>query len=174
MLPGPLIFDWSPNRSGSATVTVLSTTGILLTQTDVTAPTLRYPDAAPILAAGERYRLRVQENRRRPLEVWFEIVGTERADAVRRTLADLEQVVSAEAPANSVTIIKAGYLAQQGLFHDARMLLLAALAQDARDPALHLLLGHVYSETDLPDLATESYRKAWLLFAHNEGRSSSR
>jgi hypothetical protein len=174
MLPGPLIFDWSPNRSGSATVTVLSTTSILLTQTDVTASTLRYPDAAPILASGERFRLRVQENRRPPLEVWFEIVGAERADEVRRTLADLEQVVSAEAPANSVAIIKAGYLAQQRLFHDARMLLLAALAQDARDPALHLLLGHVYSETDLPDLATESYRKAWLLFAHNEGRSSSR
>lgn len=174
MLPGPLIFEWSPSRSGSATVTVLSTTSILLTQADVTATSLKYPDSGLILAPGERYRLRVHESRRPPLEVWFEIVGTERADAVRRTLTDLEQVVSAEAPANSVAIIKAGYLAQQGLFHDARMLLLAALAQDARDPALHLLLGHVYSETDLPDLAIESYRKAWLLFDHNEGRSSSR
>jgi hypothetical protein len=174
MLPGPLIFDWSPNRSGSATVTVLSTTRILLSQTDVTATTLGYPDAAPMLVSGERYRLRIQEARRPPLETWFEIVGTERADAVRRSLADLEQVVPAEAPASSVAIIKAGYLAQQGLFHDARVLLLAALAQDTRDPALHLLLGHVYSETGLPELATESYRRAWLLLAHNEGRSSSR
>jgi hypothetical protein len=174
VLPGPLLFEWSGGRSGSATVTVLSTTSILLKQTGVTALTLGYSESAPMLVFGERYRLRVQENRHPPLETWFEIVGPERADAVRRSLADLEQVVPSEASASSVAIIKSGYLAQQGLFHDARTLLLAALAQDARDPALHLLLGHIYAETGLPDLATESYRRAWLLLAHNEGQSSSR
>jgi hypothetical protein len=174
ILPGPLVFEWSPTRSGSATVTVLSTTGVLLKQTGVTTTTLPYPETSPMLVSGERYRLRVQENPASQLDTWFEIVGTERAEAVHRSLAELQQVIPAEASASSVTVIKAAYLAQQGLFYDARTLLLAGLAQDPREPALHLLLGHVYTETGLPELATESYRTAWLLLAHKESRPSSR
>lgn len=174
VLPGTLVFEWSPTRSGSATVTVLSTAGVLLKRTGVTTTTLVYPEAAPMLTSGERYRLRVQDNPAAPLDTWFEIVGTERANAVHRGLEELQQVIPAEASASSVTVIKAGYLAQQGLFYDARTLLLAALVLDPREPALHLLMGHVYTETGLPDLATESHRTAWLLLAHNESRPSSR
>lgn len=124
-----------------------------------------------MLVPGERYRLRVQEDPASQLDTWFEIIGAERADAVHRSLAELQQVLPAEASASSVAVIKAGYLAQQGLYYDARALLLAALAHDPRDPALHMLLGHVYLETGLPDLATESYRRAWLLLAHHEPTS---
>lgn len=175
VLPGPLVFEWFTGRSTSVTVTVTNSAGIVLNQAGVTATALGYPPTAPRLVAGERYRLRVLQDRHPPLEAWFEIVGNERAEAIRRDLADLEQEIQADAaPASSIAIMKAGYLAERGLLHDARAILLASLARDAREPALHLLLGHVYMSTGLPDLASRSYRTAQLLVAHDESPASLR
>ena len=64
-----------------------------------------------------------------------------------------------------MAVIEAGFLLSQGLPHDARSVLLAALANDAREPTLHLLLGDVYTRARLPELAAESYAAADALLA---------
>jgi hypothetical protein len=171
VLPGPLSLEWSPGRAGSVTVAVLSAGGeVLLRRGGVTTNTLSYPDAAPSLVPGERYLIRVQTHPdSAALETWFEIVGSERAAEAHRDMADLARLVSPTVPVSTVVLLKAGYLARQGFLHDARALLIAALDRAPREAALHLLLGHVYTETGLPELATESYRAASVLLA-NSGR----
>jgi Tfp pilus assembly protein PilF len=47
--------------------------------------------------------------------------------------------------------------------HDARRVVVTALAADRDEPTLHLLLGDLYTRTGLTDLAAESFDEAQYL-----------
>ena len=47
--------------------------------------------------------------------------------------------------------------------HDARQVVMAALARDPDEPSLHTLLGQIYQKTGLPEQAAESFDEANFL-----------
>jgi Tfp pilus assembly protein PilF len=54
-------------------------------------------------------------------------------------------------------------LGADGLVHDARLILVAALTKDPDEPTLHLLLGTLYETTGLRDQAAEAFDEARFL-----------
>jgi Tfp pilus assembly protein PilF len=66
-------------------------------------------------------------------------------------------------PPTSKAVMRAGLLAREGLLHDARRVVVAALDTDRDEPTLHLLLGDLYTRTGLADLAAESFDEAQFL-----------
>ena len=63
----------------------------------------------------------------------------------------------------SRAVMRAGLLAREGLLHDARRVVLAALDADRDEPTLHLLLGDLYTRTGLAGPAAESFDEAEFL-----------
>ncbi|MBI4573353.1 MAG: hypothetical protein HY713_08750 [candidate division NC10 bacterium] len=52
---------------------------------------------------------------------------------------------------------------EQELYTEARKELLVAIAADPDEPALHLMLGHVYERIGLAELAAEEFDEAQFL-----------
>jgi len=69
---------------------------------------------------------------------------------------------------SSRAAVTAGALASQGLLHDARLAVLAALAKDPDEPSLHALLGTLYQKTGLPQQAAESFDEAQFLMTREK------
>ena len=162
VLPESLTFEWTGSRVSRVTLRIVGPSGVILEQTGVTGPKFAYPPDAPKLAPGVRYTFQVITGGHPPHEAWFELLDAGRAEAVRADLTTLEQAAG-PMPASSLATVRAGYLARSGLAHDARLQLVATLAKDPDEPTLHLLLGHLYRDTDLPGLAAEEYAKAQYL-----------
>ena len=59
--------------------------------------------------------------------------------------------------------LRAGFLAANGLLHDARLSLMEELARQPEEPTLHFLLGSVYARQGLTDEARESFAEARFL-----------
>ncbi|HSL50924.1 MAG TPA: hypothetical protein VK878_17770 [Candidatus Deferrimicrobiaceae bacterium] len=59
--------------------------------------------------------------------------------------------------------MQAGVLASRGFLHDARRVVVTAIAADPRQASLHALLGDLYARTGLPHEAEEAYGRARAL-----------
>ncbi len=163
VLPEAVAFEWLGSRFARYTVRVLGPAGPVLERAGVLGARFDYPPGAPPLAPGARYTLQVIAAKLPPQEAWFEVVEAGRAQALRRDLAELEQALGAAAPPNTRVALRAGFLASNGLFHNARLALMEALAKDPDEPTLHLLLANLYGKTGLPDQAAEAYDEAQFL-----------
>ena len=126
-------------------------------------PRWEYPADAPALAPNARYTLQITAAGQPTQEAWFEVVDAARARAVAGDLTALEQELGAAVPPTSKAVMRAGLLAREGLLHDARRVVVAALDADRDEPTLHLLLGDLYTRTGLADLAAESFDEAQFL-----------
>jgi Tfp pilus assembly protein PilF len=78
-------------------------------------------------------------------------------------MKELEQTLGPTVSPNTLVTLQAGLLASNGLLHDARASLIAALAKDPEEPTLHFLLGNLYSKLGLAEQAAESYDEARFL-----------
>ena len=87
----------------------------------------------------------------------------ERARIVASDLTELEAALGPGASPSSLALVRAGYLADQRLFHEAREVLLRALRADAEQASLYVLLGNVYERTGLAAQAAEALEEAQLL-----------
>jgi hypothetical protein len=163
VLPGAMVFEWRGSRAARSTVRVAGPKGVLFEAKEVPGGRLEYPGEAPVLAPGIRYRLQVVASTHPPEEAWFEVLDAGRARAVRQDLADLAGAAGAAAPANTRVALQAGLLASRGLLHDARRLVVGALASDPDEPALHLLLARIYEKVGLPEQAAEALEEARAL-----------
>jgi len=54
-------------------------------------------------------------------------------------------------------------LFRAGLYQEARRELLSGIGADPAEPALHLLLGHVYNKIGLKELAAEAVEEVRVL-----------
>jgi hypothetical protein len=162
-LPEALAFEWLGTRSGRYTVRLVGPSGPVVDRREVTGPRWEYPADAPALVPNTRYTLRVTTAGRPAQEAWFEVLDAARARAVAGDLAALERELGPAAPATSKAVMRAGLLAGEGLLHDARRVVVAALDADRDEPTLHLLLGDLYTRTGLTDLAAESFDEAQFL-----------
>ena len=69
---------------------------------------------------------------------------------------------------SSLAVARAGYLAEHGLLHDARLVVLAALARDPDEPVLHTLLGSLYNQVGLLAQAAEAFDEAESLLTRTK------
>jgi hypothetical protein len=163
VLPEALAFDWLGSRFNRYTVRLVAPSGPVVERREVTGPRWEYPADAPALAPNVRYTLQVTAAGQPTQEAWFEVVDAPRARAVAGDLTALEQELGTAVPPTSRAVMRAGLLAREGLLHDARRVVVAALDADRDEPTLHLLLGDLYTRTGLVDLAAESFDEAQFL-----------
>jgi hypothetical protein len=168
MLPESLTFEWLGSRYSRYTVRIVGPSGVIVERKGVSGPRFDYPLDAPPLVPGTRYAFQVLSPGHPPQEAWFELVDPNRAQAIRRDLAGLEQLLKPISSANSLAALRVGVLAREGLIHDARLGLIAALTKDPDEPTLHLLLGNLYLKAGLHDLAAESYDEAQFLLTRTQ------
>jgi hypothetical protein len=163
VLPDGLAFEWLGSRFIRYTVRVLGPAGPVIERREIAGARWEYPADAPALSPNVRYTLQVTGAGQPPQEAWFEVVDAARAGAVAGDLAALEQELGTGVSPTSRAVLRAGLLAREGLLHDARRVVVAALVADRDEPTLHLLLGDLYTRTGLTDLAAESFEEARFL-----------
>jgi hypothetical protein len=162
VLPEALAFEWLGSRFTRYAVRLVGPTGPVI-ERQVTGARWEYPADAPALAPNVRYTLQVSGASQPPQEAWFEVLDSARARAVAGDLTALEQELGTAVSPTSRAVMRAGLLAREGLLHDARRVVVAALDGDRDEPTLHLLLGDLYTRTGLTDLASESFDEAQFL-----------
>jgi hypothetical protein len=163
VLADALRFDWWGSRLSRYTVQIVGPSGVVLERAGVTGARLDYPTDAPPLLPGLRYTFRVSAEGQPPEEAWFEVLSPARTREVRASLAALEQEAGPAVPSSTLVALRAGFLAQQGLVHEARRAVLAALEKNRDEPTLHLLLGNLYAQSGLPEQANQSLDEARFL-----------
>lgn len=165
VLPDSLIFEWRGSQSSAYGIRISGPDGLVFERTHLAATRFQYPRSAPPLAAGVRYRFQLLPPWGPPQEVWFELVDPDRARTIRQELRDLEDAfASALSPASLVTL-RAGFLAGNGLLHDARLGLVEELARQPEEPTLHFLLGNLYARQGLGEEAMESFAESRFLLS---------
>jgi len=167
ILPDVLTLEWLGDRFSRYHVRITDGSTLVLERKGVVGGRLAYPLDARPLKPGVRYQLQVEVTGSKPAETWFEIVDEVRAADVRDGLKQLEASLGRGVSPTSRAAVRAGALAADELFHDARLVVLAALAKDPDEPSLHMLLGNIYLKTGLPRLAAQSLDEAQFLLSQN-------
>jgi len=165
VLPDTLTFEWLGSRFHRYTLRLLGPTGVVLEKKNLTGGRFDYPPDAPPLSPGVRYTIQVLSGNHPAQQAWFEVLDPTRAQAIRRDLEALEQGAGPAVSPNTVVTLRVGYLASNGLIHDSRLSLIAALTKDPDEPTLHLLLAKLYEKSGLPAQAAEEYDEARFLMS---------
>jgi hypothetical protein len=161
--PEGLAFEWVGSARARYAVRLSGPAGPVFERAGVPGTRLPYPDDAPALQAGGRYTVEVRAAGQAAQRAEFEVLDAEAVRAIARDLGDLDAALGAGAPASSAAVMRAGYLADRRLYHEARDMLLRALRADPEEASLFVLLGNVYERTGLPAQAGEAFEEAqWL------------
>ena len=163
VLPDSLIFEWRGSQSSAYGVRISGPDGLVFERTNLVGTRFQYPRNAPPLAAGVRYRFQLVPAWGPPQDAWFELVAPDRAQAIRHDLNDLGDAFAPALPPATLVTLRAGFLAANGLLHDARLSVVEELARQPDEPTLHFLLGSLYARQGLTDEATESFAEARFL-----------
>jgi hypothetical protein len=163
VLPDSLTIEWLGSRLARYTIRIAGPKGVVLEKKDVTGARFDYPPDAPPLSPGVRYTVQVLSGSHQAQQAWFEVLDTTRAQGIRQDMKEVEQTLGPSVSPNTLVTLRAGFLANNGLLHDARASITAALAKDPDEPTLHFLLGNLYSKLGLPEQAAESYDEARFL-----------
>jgi hypothetical protein len=163
VLPGPLTFEWLGTQFARYTVRVSIPSGVLLEKKGIVGARFEYPADAPALKSGVRYTLVVEPATGPLQETTFEVLEAARADTIRQNLKEVADAFGATVSPNTAVAIRTGTLAEAGLLHDARQVVMAALAKDPDEPSLHTLLGQLYQKSGLHEQAAESFDEANFL-----------
>jgi hypothetical protein len=164
VLGNGLVFEWMGSQFSRYAVRVVSPDGVVVEKAGVAGARFTYPADAPPLKAGVPYRFEVQGAGHPAQATTFEVVDASRANGIAAELRELDLALAGATP-NSLAVAQAGALASAGLLHDARRLVLAALARDPDEPTLHAVLGHLYMRTGLDRQAAESFEEAQFLLS---------
>ncbi len=162
-LLGPPILEWGGSDRLRYTVRLFSPQGKVWEQVNLPRAPLPYPASAPPLAPGVRYRWELEAKDFPVQQGQFTILSAAEIAPIRENLAALDPSALPGYPKNTVILMRAGFLFEQGLFTEARKELLAAIAADPDEPGLHLMLGHVYERTALPEMAAQEFDEAQFL-----------
>jgi hypothetical protein len=165
VLPDPLVFEWAGSQLSRYTIRVVGPSGLVFERKNLAGAKFAYPaDAAP-LTPGVRYRLQVISAVRPPETAWFEVVDPARAQVIRQDLAELAAAAGPTVSPDTLVATRVAYLTSQGLVADARLTLMAALANQPDDVTFHVLLGDLYQRLGLSEQAADSFAEARSLGA---------
>jgi hypothetical protein len=159
----PPILEWGGSDRLRYTVRILGPQGKVWEQANLPRTPLPYPASAPSLSPGVPYRWELEAKDFPIQQGQFTILPPVESASIRESLAALEPAALPGYPKNTVSLMRAGFLFEQGLYVEARKELLGAIAADPDEPSLHLLLGHVYERTGLRELAAEEFDEAEFL-----------
>jgi hypothetical protein len=162
-LLGPPLLEWGGSDRLRYTVRLFSPQGKVWEQANLPRTPLPYPASAPPLAPGVPYRWELEAKDFPIQQGQFTILSAAEIRPIRENLAALDPSALAGYPKNTVILMRAGFLFEQGLYAEAQKELLAAIASDPDEPGLHLMLGHVYERTALAELAAEEFDEAQFL-----------
>ena len=167
VLADALVFEWAGNRFArySVQISAVPEGHVVLEQKSVQGAAWTYPPNAPALQPGKRYVLRVipEDEPAASETAWFEVADPGRTTATREALAQLERDAAGMLSPSTLAVVKTGYLADSGLMHEARRVLVDALARDRDEPTLYLLLGQVYAKIGLEQEAAQALDEARFL-----------
>jgi hypothetical protein len=163
LLPGPVTFEWSGSDRLRYSIRVRGPQGTLWERAQLPRQPLNYPETAPALRDTVPYTWELQTRGSPVQRAKFELLPASEAAHIQEALALLQPDILADVPQNSVVLLRAGLLCGEGLYHEARRELLSGIAADRDEPALHLLLGHVYDRMGLKEPAAEAFEEARLL-----------
>jgi len=163
VLPGPFVVEWLGSQFSRYTVRITGPSDVVVERKGVAGARFAYPADAPALRPGVRYQVQVEALNQKPQRSTFEVLDPARAATVEADLRELEAALGPGASPSSAAVARAGYLAEHGLLHDARLTVLSALGRDPDEPVLHTLLGTLYLQTGLRQLAAESFDEAQFL-----------
>ncbi len=162
-LLGPPLLEWAGSDRLRYTVRVFGPQGKLWEQANLPRAPLPYPTSAPPLSPGVSYRWELEAKDFPVQQGQFAIMAPTEIASIRENLTALDPRTLPGYPKNTVILMRAGLLFEQGLYADARKELQAALTADPDEPSLHLMLGHVYERTGLTALAAEEFDEAQFL-----------
>jgi hypothetical protein len=171
VLPDSLIFEWRGSASSAYVVRISGPDGLVLERTNLIGTRFQYPRNAPPLVAGVRYRFQLLPAWSPPQDAWFELVDPDRARTIRDELSDLEEAFAPALPPATLATLRAGFLAANGLLHNARLGLLEEMARQPEEPTLHFLLGDLYARLGLGDEARNSFAEARFLLNNGAARA---
>ncbi len=160
LLPGPVTFEWSGSDTLRYKVRVLGPQGVLWEQANLPRKPVAYPASAPALEPGVRYSWQLETEGQPTQQAEFQILSADEAKRVRESLDILVPASLSGYPPSSIALMRAGYVLRDGLYTDARRELMTALAKDPDEPTLHLLLGQVYEQVGLGELARREFIEA--------------
>jgi hypothetical protein len=162
-LLGPPLLEWAGSDRLRYTVRVLGPQGKVWEQTNLPRAPLPYPASAPPLSPGISYRWELEAKDFPAQQGQFAILTPTEIASIHENLTVLDPSALPGYPKNTVVLMRAGFLFEQGLYAEARKELQAALTADPDEPSLHLLLGHVYERTGLTALAAEEFDETQFL-----------
>lgn len=171
VLPDSLIFEWRGSPSSAYVVRISGPHGLVLERTNLTGTRFQYPRNAPPLVAGIRYRFQLVPAWSPPQDAWFELIDADRARTIRDELNEMEEAFAPALPPATLATLRAGFLAANGLLHNARLGLLEELARQPEEPTLHFLLGDLYTRLGLGDEARNSFAEARFLLTNGAARN---
>jgi hypothetical protein len=166
LLPGPVTFEWSGSDRLRYSIRVHGPQGTPWERVQLPRQPFSYPETAPPLRDSVPYTWELQAKGQPVQRAQFELLPASEAARIQEALALLKPDALAGFPQNSVVLLRAGLLCEEGLYHEARRELLSGIVADPNEPALHLLLGHVYDRMGLKELAAEAFEEARLLSTH--------
>jgi hypothetical protein len=159
VLIGRPIFEWTGPSQARYRLVLYGPHGLVWEQADLPLAPVAYPASAPALAPGTKYRWELQTPRASMQQALFEVVTTADDRRIRDALEVLTATQMPSYPSSTLVVMRAGLLLQEGLVHDARRELLAAIAE--RDEAtLEQLLGRAYDRVGLTHLAGDAFARA--------------
>lgn len=164
LLPGPVTFEWTGPAALRYHVQVLGSQGVQWQQSDLPRRPVTYPASAPPLQPGTRYTWALSAPGQPVQQAQFQILPTAEATRVQAILAELRTASESAYPPNTVLLMRAGLLVQEGLYAAARRELVDGLAANPDSPEFHVLLGTVYERTGLDDLAAQEADEAGSLW----------
>lgn len=166
LLPGPVTFEWTGSHSVRYRVRVLGPEGTVWEASDVRLGQTSYPAGAPPLLTGVRYQWQLEVPDAPMQQAYFEVLGADQADRIRTTLELLKSEGVSQGSRSGVVALRSGFLIQQGLYSEARKELVSAARADPTEPTLHYLLGMLYEQAGLADMAGREFWEAHDLVSH--------
>jgi hypothetical protein len=166
----PPTLEWAGSDRLRYTVRILGPQGVVWEQANLPKAALPYPASAPRLSPGVPYRWELETRDFEVQQGRFVILPAAEAAQVRDTLSALNPRALPGYPRNTVILMRAVYLFERGLYGEAGKELQAAIAADADEPTLHLMLGHVHERVGLLELAAEEFDEAQFLVSSSGTR----
>ena len=114
---------------------------------------MTYPDSAPKLMPGVRYRWEVRTGDTRSERAHFEIVPDREWEQIRTQLS----AMSASGRPTTLTLARVSLLFQERLYQSALEELQTAIAENGAEPNLRFMLGHVYDRMGLREQAATAF-----------------
>lgn len=153
LLPNQLKFAWTGGPdTAKYTIRVFGPRGVQWTAEETKQP-VAYPESAPKLQPGVRYRWEVRTTDALPERAQFEIVPDQEWNRIK---AQLSEIKPGGSP-TTATLARVSLLFQERLYQSALEELQVAIAADKAEPNLQFMLGHVYDRMGLREQAAAAF-----------------